>query len=554
MRSENSDIWCQGELLEAVQRSGIFADSKHFVDKALKGDPNEAFAAFHKLSGIATNGKEYKAALEEFLKEHFEGPGSELQGTQADDFVPEPRNFLPLVRDASVRKWALAVHALWNQLHRKAHASGKSNTASQRPQKHSLLCIPNAVVVPGQRFRELYYWDTYWILKGLLVSGMRSTATGMVNNLLHLLHTYGLVPNGSRTYYLNRSQPPLLSAMVRELAAGDRDMKLLRAALPLLIREHDYWTSSPKAVNVALKEKTHSLSRYYAAWSHPRPESFREDEATAAGLPNEQKSQLYCQLASAAESGWDFSSRWLANGRTLATIRTTQIIPVDLNAFLYDMEVNIGDFAAALGDLCIARTFEAAAAARSEAIQTLMWDTATGQWRDLVIESTSASGVARVTHSSCNSAANYVPIWAGLVSEGSDQVKAALKSFKASGLLGVAGVSATTVTTGQQWDAPNAWPPIQELLIQGFTAFGGTEGRQLAGSIAQRWLHTMLSNWSSQGRSHHRMLEKYDAYKMGGSGGGGEYNVQFGFGWTNGVMLVLLAGYGWQPGRERLIM
>eukprot|EP00775_Hariotina_reticulata_P006394 gene6394-6626_t len=175
----------------------------------------------------------------------------------------------------------------------------------------------------GDRFREIYYWDSYWVIRGLLVSKMTDSAKRLVLNLLSMLERTGFVPNGARVYYLNRSQPPLLSAMVKAVyEAQPDDLDLLRKA----------------------------SVKYYANWTKPRPESYREDAALALNVTgtssptNAAAAQLYRDLASGAESGWDFSSRWFADGRSISTIRTTQ--------------------------------FERAAAQRAAAINALLWDDA----------------------------------------------------------------------------------------------------------------------------------------------------------------------------------
>lgn len=184
----------------------------------------------------------------------------------------------------------------------------------------------------------------------------------MVSNLLSLIERFGFVPNGCRTYYLNRSQPPLLSEMVRIVSAAlqstdPRRSELLARALPALLTEHAYWTRGPKRVvfegiDIALPGSgslSVSLARYWAAWDGPRPESYSEDFGLVSGWAagdasddaERRRRQAWRDVATAAESGWDFSSRWLGDGVSLATIRTTTIAPSDLNGFLVQMERNI---------------------------------------------------------------------------------------------------------------------------------------------------------------------------------------------------------------------
>lgn len=169
-----------------------------------------------------------------------------------------------------------------------------------------------------------------------------------------------------------------------------------------------------------------TLSRYYADWEEPRPESYREDATLAENLSDDPSSaetdemraqlrmcsqkRLYRELASAAASGWDFSSRWMADGVTLGATRTTQTIPADLNALLYLLEVNISRFAAALGDDGTARCFAAAAAARLAVINAVLWDTLSGMWRDAVLDGTGTGAPAAAGSSSAASGAATAPV------------------------------------------------------------------------------------------------------------------------------------------------
>jgi len=146
------------------------------------------------------------------------------------------------------------------------------------------------VIIPGSRLREVYYWDSFWIIRGLLASKMYETAKGIVNNLVSLIHKYGFVLNGARTYYTNRSQPPLLSAMVRAIYMKTGDIDLLKMAFPTLLQEHRFWNSGIHKVIVRdARGAEHSLSRYYARWDAPRPESATTDMETAAGLTESEK-------------------------------------------------------------------------------------------------------------------------------------------------------------------------------------------------------------------------------------------------------------------------
>eukprot|EP00879_Flechtneria_rotunda_P007623 GHRR01007995.1.p1 GENE.GHRR01007995.1~~GHRR01007995.1.p1 ORF type:complete len:511 (+),score=72.93 GHRR01007995.1:1352-2884(+) len=416
----------------------------------------------------------------------------------------------------------------------------------------------------GDRFRETYYWDSYWIVRGLLVSGMNDTAASLLDNLFAMLERVGHVPNGARVYYLNRSQPPLLSAMVRalyEASGAATQLPLLQRALPLLVTEHQYWTRPPKALNISdANGNVHSLSRYWADWYQPRPESYREDSELARNVTgtssptNSAAAQLYHELSSGAESGWDYSSRWFADGKTLGTIRTSQIIPADLNGWLYQMERNIAWAANLTGDGATSDRFNKAAAARKEAMDRLLWDNTTVMWRDGILSSLTNSngttsqgngtdGTNQVYMLALNpgiSASNFIPLWAGL-SEGDEaQGARVVQSLQDSGLISASGIATTLYRTGQQWDYPNGWPPLQHMLIEGASQYGGDIGHLFAAKMARTWVMMNMRVFNRDGHMH----EKYDVSQAeGGYGGGGEYAPQIGFGWSNGVVLDLLNTY-----------
>lgn len=192
------------------------------------------------------------------------------------------------------------------------------------PQRYSILRRKHAVVIPGGRFRESYYWDSYWIVLGLLACDMKDTARGLVQNLLDDVADFGFVPNGGRIYYLNRSQPPLLSEMVLALVEHDPagvDAAFVQRAVGLLEAEYRFWMVEGERA-VALQGPAdgarHVLNRYYTASNHPRPESFRED-LELAGLADCAAS-FYADIAAGAESGWDFSSRWIVPGEVRSVL------------------------------------------------------------------------------------------------------------------------------------------------------------------------------------------------------------------------------------------
>lgn len=499
--------------------------------------------------------KDYTTAVQLFVNTWFGTLESDLIYPFSSTLLPPPPpGWLPAVTVTSARDWADALHATWGTLCRAA-----APVVHENPQLYTLLPVPGPFIIPGARFREGYYWDSYWAVRGLLISGLIDLAKNVVLNLVHCVTTHGFVPNGLRSYYLNRSQPPLLAAMVEAVWSATNDREFLKKSLPALDKELKWWRAATRSLMVSTSQGEHQpqylVSRYYASWERPRPESYKEDlataaEATAAGS-DMTRSELFRHIASAAESGWDFSSRWFRDEKTLPTIRTTDIIPADLNALLYKAEKCVVALAQAAGQEELAQHWSGAAAQRLEAIHNLHWVPADGRWRDLLLEGSNNSsyivGVAQCSPDPAVYASDFVPLWCGCAEvAGSDKALAAVDALRNSGLLGIGGIAASTVETGEQWDWPNAWPPLQSVLAEGCEQYGGEQGVELAKSIADKYLKTAHAAWMSTGR----MFEKFDVREVGVHGGGGEYACMDGFGWTNGLALVWLDKYGWGEDNE----
>ncbi|VDM49775.1 unnamed protein product [Toxocara canis] len=324
--SRNAIVFCQGELLHAVMMLHLFDDSKTFVDKPLKMDPDLIVARF-KERFPHTLTTQHRDAIRAFVDEHFDVEGNELEECDPIDWDEQPKKLLT-IDDPVLREFALKINSIWKKLCRTV----KKEVAEQ-PERFSFLYVPNEFVIPGGRFREFYYWDTYWVVKGLLASGMHETTKRMIANFKHLIERNGFIPNGGRIYYMRRSQPPMFIPMVYEYHTVTKDDQFLYSAIEAMEKEMDFWKTK-RTVNISKNNRNFTVFRYRADSNVPRPESYREDYETAEKVSIERKRRLWRDIASAAESGWDFSSRWMADGQTMHTIETSDIAPVDLNAFM----------------------------------------------------------------------------------------------------------------------------------------------------------------------------------------------------------------------------
>ncbi|XP_025211781.1 trehalase isoform X1 [Theropithecus gelada] len=522
-----SEIYCHGELLHQVQMAKLYQDDKQFVDMPLSIAPEQVLQTFTELSRDH-NHSIPREQLQAFVQEHFQAKGQELQPWTPADWKDSPQ-FLQKISDAKLRVWAGQLHQLWKKLGKKMKPEVLSH-----PERFSLIYSEHPFIVPGGRFVEFYYWDSYWVMEGLLLSEMAETVKGMLQNFLDLVKTYGHVPNGGRVYYLQRSQPPLLTLMMDCYLTHTNDTTFLQENIETLALELDFWTKN-RTVSVSLEGKNYLLNRYYVPYGGPRPESYSKDTELADTLPEGDREALWAELKAGAESGWDFSSRWLIGGpnpNSLSGIRTSKLVPVDLNAFLCQAEELMSKFYSRLGNDSQATKYRTLRAQRLAALNAVLWDEETGAWFDYDLENKKKNQDFYPS--------NLTPLWAGCFSDPGVADKA-LKYLEDSRILTYQyGIPTSLQKTGQQWDLPNAWAPLQDLVIRGLAKAPLPRAQEVAFQLAQNWIRTNFDVYSQKSA----MYEKYDISNGGQPGGGGEYEVQEGFGWTNGVVLMLLDRYG----------
>ncbi|XKL66018.1 hypothetical protein PGB90_009438 [Kerria lacca] len=525
-------IYCHGRLLHTIQMSGIHTDSKTFVDMKIKTSEEDVLKKFDEMMN-ETGNTPTKAQIQEFVKNNFDREGSEFSAWDPLDWKPSPK-FLSKIKDPKFKDWAGHLHLLWKFLGRKIKEDVHNN-----PSLYSIIYVPNPVIVPGGRFREFYYWDSYWIIKGLLLSEMIDTVRGMIENFLHIVDVYGHIPNGGRIYYLMRSQAPLLSPMIQLYYDHTKDLEFVRKNIHLMEKEFQFWMNN-RTVQIEKDGKHYTLARYKERSTGPRPESYREDYETGMVFSDEEdKNNFYSELKSAAESGWDFSTRWfIVNGTNkgnLTNIKTSYIVPVDLNAFLFWDAQIISNFYKELNHAPKAMHYENVSSEWLLAVEQILWHEEVGAWLDYDLMNEVKRDYFYPT--------NIVPLWTGCFHKEKTEyyVSKVLKYLERTQVMNnLGGIPTTLEHSGEQWDFPNAWPPLQHMMIMGLDSTGDSWAQDLAYEIAVRWTR---SNWLAYNKTN-TMMEKYDASVPGGHGGGGEYEVQMGFGWTNGVILELLNKYG----------
>lgn len=499
-----------GELFEAVQLGRVFGDGKTFVDAVPKRPPAAILADYRESRPLGRD------ELERFVRDNFQ--------------LPEPPPAPPSI-DVD-RPIDAHIAALWPVLTR---------PPLDPPQWSSAIALPEPYVVPGGRFREIYYWDSYFTMLGLKEDGEHALIEGMLADFESLLERFGRIPNGTRTYYLSRSQPPFFALML-DLSAGDSTSLSARRGLAALRTEHAFWMRGTQCLGAAPDRESACervvrmpdgslLNRYWDDRETPRDESYAEDVATAQASERP-AAEVYRDLRAGAESGWDFSSRWLDDTQSLESVRTTRIVPIDLNSLLWSLETNIARRCGILVDLSCASEFTVRASERRMAMDRYLWVAGEKRFADWDSQKKKVTPVL--------SAATLYPLFVGLATP---QQAAAVAETTRSDLLATGGLRTTLSKTGQQWDSPNGWAPLQWVAVAGLGRYGHEE---LARDIAERFLETTDLAYRNTGK----MLEKYDVEQRR-PGGGGEYPVQDGFGWTNGVVRALMARYPDAAATER---
>ncbi|KAM0671413.1 trehalase [Ordospora colligata] len=405
----------------------------------------------------------------------------------------------------------------------------------------TMLKVDNPFIIPGDRFRECYYWDTYWILEGLLNNGMNKTAIGMVENFIGLIRKHGYIPNGLRSYYLNRTQPPyfpmMLFALYRNIAWDDIK-HIMIAGLEAAIEEHSFFMAN-RSTEIDVDGK-HLLNIYKVSSSTPRPESYREDKQLTQENNREDRgtrrteSETYTDIKSASESGWDFSSRWLKDKSDPASIRTSKRIPVDLNAIMYANELIISKlFEITQGtDSSEAARFKEMSTRRLKAINSVLWNSEEGVWNDYDIED-------KMHTSTGFYASNLIPMCYGINPPADADTtvydildKFAHEIFGNEGGMPVSGPAYKN--SPLQWDYPNVWPPLVHIMTFFLERI---DEREMALHMARALLRNISISTSFQDERKRGIFEKYDCTRVGEPGGKGEYTLQRGFGWTNGAAI-----------------
>lgn len=392
----------------------------------------------------------------------------------------------------------------------------------------NLNLSPSSSLVPGGRFRGLYYWDSYFTMLGLQCAGENELIRDIVKNFAYLIDAYGHIPNANRSYYLTRSQPPFFASMIRlhsEIDGPDVFTKYL----PHMQKEYNYWMDGYFRLSdretcfrrVILLPDSSILNRYWDDLPAPRPESYHEDVETAHNSAPDgvEPGKLYRHIRAACESGWDFTCRWFREETKIETIHTTDIVPVDLNCLLYDLEVTLSEAYEHSSFSEPSTYFHEKAEKRKKALNKNLWNDDRKYFMDYDSASNKSTEIM--------SLAGVFPLYFKIATK--EQAQHVHEHITES-FLKRGGVVSSLHKSGQQWDYPNGWAPMQFITYVGLRNY---EFYDTAEELKKRWIDLNDEVFKETGK----MMEKYNVVDTDSPAGGGEYPNQDGFGWTNGIYL-----------------
>lgn len=405
--------------------------------------------------------------------------------------------------------------------------------------EQGLLYLPRPYVVPGGRFNEMYGWDSFFIQMGLLRDGKLELAKDMADNFLYEIREYGKILNANRTYYLTRSQPPFLTQMLLAVYRKTQDRKWLADSVPAIETYYRYWTSEPHLTPAT------GLSRYFDMGEGPAPEVLAaevdkrgrneyhllQDYFATHHITDYDASQYYDagekQLKplfytgdrSMRESGFDPSSRFGP-----FSIDIIHYNPVCLNALLYLMEAQTAEIMGILNRDGDKTEWQRRADERAERINRLLWDEQDGLYYDYNFVEARQRRYPFLT--------TFYPLWAGIASQTqAARVVRNLSRFEQPG-----GLETSTYHSGDQWDAPFGWAPLQWIAVQGLRRYGFAAE---ADRVSEKFLALMVQEFRKRGT----LLEKYDVVRRGADVSSrihyGYRSNEAGFGWSNAVFTAL---------------
>ncbi|XP_065203182.1 trehalase-like [Planococcus citri] len=550
----DSKIFCIGKdddgqttLLHDIQTSGLYYDSTAFLKHRMKYSEAEILKNYNEAKMNATNNHLSNEELKKFIDDNFvDGRIDSQSNVILTDFHDNPP-ILQQVNTTEFHEWLSYMNRFWRDLSRKLLPAIKEEEKSIETMRSSYIYVPHTFIVAGGRFDEMYYWDSYWIIKGLLACGMRNTTKGIIGNMIHLVKKFGYVPNGNRIYYSKRSHPPMLIQMVDSYYQATNDECIIKENLRYLEAEFDWWLKN-RNVTVKIDGRTYYLFRYNALSCFPRPESYKEDLDLVNYLAEdlETTKSIYTGTRSALESGWEFSSRHMRNPKNaqrmpdgLRDMNPRQFAYVDLISIMYSNAKRLSEWERNFAENnAKADEYDEWASKFLDAIENVLWNEEEGMWLDYDILSKKNRKYFY--------ASNFVPLWSKAYKNNHTKVQLALKYLEKNQMIhsnlensycGIPTSGVDQASSLQTWDYPSVMAPLQSFIIRGLKESNDPTAEKVAYHLATSFMKTAYAAYLNDGV----MYEKYDASVCGKKGEKGEYPCQIGFGWTNGVIFELFS-------------
>ncbi|XP_022168523.1 trehalase-like [Myzus persicae] len=534
-----SSIYCKGDLLKAVQISKVFGSPKTFVDMQMKRKEVDILNDFRTLNN-QFNGTIPVRDLRNFVIANFRVYN--IINWSPPDFKNHPR-IIDYVKDSNYKEFLSGINQIWKKLGKKI--PDRVRTKSGR---FSLIYVPNGYFVNEEYQSEFNYWDTYWIIKGALICGMKTTVKGILNNFLHMIKNYGYVLLGNRIYYEGRSQPPLLITMMSMYYTFTKDEKFITDNVDLLDAEMMFWLSF-RTVKVKSMGNIYIMAHYMSDTYDPRPEMYNADVSISKKLPTLRDQDEYlCRVKAASESGWGFSSKHFHNRNTYKDSRKTllKINPlnfayVELNSIM-QLNANIlSNMFLMANDHTNSKFYKDLARRFQIGINALLWNEDEKMWLDF--DTTTAESRNYFY------ASNLAPLWTGSYDDklsefyGDSAVEYLIRNNIINEDLTPRYICVPTslYNTYLDWDYHNCWPQLQSMIIFGLQSTRSEKAQKVALNLASSWVNT---NFVGYNRTKN-LFKKYNAIKLGSDGNDGRsFFYPKGYGVTIGVLFEIFHEWG----------
>ncbi|KAF0751365.1 trehalase-like, partial [Aphis craccivora] len=537
----SSLVYCNKNFLQTIQVSKVFGSSKTFVDMKMRKKELDIYADFIVLKYTTFYNRTIPLPeLQKFVKTNFQTHS--IRKWSPPDFKNHPL-IIDYVQDYTYKEFLSGINQLWNKLAKKI-----PNIVKADENLYSMIYVPNGFFVNMEFQNEFYYWDAYWIIKGALICGMKTTVKGILQNLLSIIQRYGYVLMGNRIYYKGRTQPPLLTQMMAIYYTYTKDEKFITDNIALLDAEMMYWLKY-RTVTVKSIGNTYIMARYKSNTFNPRPEMYSVDVQIAKSLPSvSDQSEYFIRAKAASESGWGFSSKHFHNRnhykdfkKVLLKTNPFDFAYVELNSIMQLNSNILSNMYLMVNDETNSTFYKQLARRYQIGINALLWNEDEKIWLDFDISSAESRNYFY--------ASNLAPLWTGSYDDklsefyGDSAVEYLIRNNIINEDLTPRYLCVPTslYNTGLDWDYYNCWPQLQSMIIFGLHSTRSEKAKQVALNLASSWVHTNFVGYNNTGT----LFEKYSAITLGSNGEKkARKSYPAGYGVTIGVLLEIFHEWG----------